>query len=507
MRSKKAIKNIISSLIQQIINIICGFILPKAIISAFGSNVNGLVTSITQFLAYITLLESGMGPVVKSLLYKPIAEKNKDEIQKILTAAQHFFNVIAYIFIIYLIVLCFIYPIIINSEFDIAYTVSLIIILSISTFSEYYISMIYKLFLQADQKTYVTSNIQTITILLNTVISVILIKFGANIQLVKLVTTFIFISRPIVQNIYVRKKYNIDLKKIDEKYKIKQKWDGLAQHIASVIYNSTDTTILTIFTQITEVSVYSVYSIVVRGIKSIIQAFTGGVDASFGDMIVKGEEKQLNKSFSTYELFYFSIITVAYTCTMILIIPFIKIYTMGITDANYIRPLFAYLLVLSEFAWAIRLPYSSITLAAGHFKQTRKGAWVESITNIVISIVLVNKFGMVGVAIGTLISMIIRTLEFIYHTSKYILKRSIWISIKKILLIIIETIIIIIIISIIPKMEEINPYLSLIIQAIETFIISIVIVSIINFIIVYRKESKDLLNMVKRNFLKNSKIK
>lgn len=58
MRSKKAIKNIIASLGQQLVAIICGLILPRAIIGAYGSNVNGLVSSITQFLAYITLLES-----------------------------------------------------------------------------------------------------------------------------------------------------------------------------------------------------------------------------------------------------------------------------------------------------------------------------------------------------------------------------------------------------------------------------------------------------------------
>ena len=56
MRSKKAILNIISSLMLQITILICGFIVPKVIITNFGSNVNGLVSSITQFLAYITLL-------------------------------------------------------------------------------------------------------------------------------------------------------------------------------------------------------------------------------------------------------------------------------------------------------------------------------------------------------------------------------------------------------------------------------------------------------------------
>ena len=68
MRSKKALYNIITNLIMQGSAIIYGFVIPKIIIDYFGSDVNGLVSSITQFLAYITLLESGFGPVVKSIL-------------------------------------------------------------------------------------------------------------------------------------------------------------------------------------------------------------------------------------------------------------------------------------------------------------------------------------------------------------------------------------------------------------------------------------------------------
>ena len=108
MRSKKAVKNIITSLLQQVVTVICGLIVPRAIIGSFGSSVNGLLSSITQFLGYITLMEAGIGPVIKSALYKPIAEKDKAAIEKILKASQRFFRIISGIFIIYLIVLCFI---------------------------------------------------------------------------------------------------------------------------------------------------------------------------------------------------------------------------------------------------------------------------------------------------------------------------------------------------------------------------------------------------------------
>ena len=77
MRSKKSLINIITSILYQIIAILFGFIVPKLIIKNYGSSVNGLIESITQFLGYIVLLESGIGGVIKAVLYKPLAEKNE----------------------------------------------------------------------------------------------------------------------------------------------------------------------------------------------------------------------------------------------------------------------------------------------------------------------------------------------------------------------------------------------------------------------------------------------
>lgn len=380
------------------------------------------------------------------------------------------------------------------------YTLSLVLIISISTLAEYYFGMTYKLYLQAEQKTYITSIIQMIGYILNTLAIIVLVKCNASIQIVKLVSSIIFVLRPIVQNIYVRKKYNINLKDADKDYQLKQKWDGLAQHIAAVIHNNTDITILTFFTQITEVSVYSVYYLVVKGIKSIIQAFTGGIDASFGDMIAKGEKEQLNKSFKTYELFYYTITTIAYICTAILIIPFVEVYTFGITDANYIRPVFATLLVLAEFVWAIRLPYSSITLAAGHFKETQKGSWVEAISNIVISLILVWKYGIVGVAIGTLVAMLIRTVEFVYHANKYILERKQMESFIRFAIMIMQVVIVAIASKLLPVYQFTN-YFTWVKYACIVFVLTLLVVLPIN-LIVYRKDTKQLLNIIKNTFMK-----
>lgn len=503
MRTRRTFYNIITNILFQFVTIIYGFIVPKIIISTFGSNVNGLISSITQFLGYIVLLESGVGPVVKASLYKPIAQKNKQEIENILKSSEKFFRTIGLIFIIYIVILSILYPMIVSNEFDFLYTISLIIIIAISTFAEYFFGITYRLYLQSEQKSYVVSIIQIFAYFFSTIAIVILIKLNCNIHIIKLISGLIFALRPILQNLYVKKKYNINIKSGNSDHKLKNKWDGLAQHIAYVVHSNTDITILTLFCNLAEVSVYSVYYLVVKGIKSIIQAFSSGIDASFGDMIAKGEQYNLNRKFKIYEVAYFTLCTIIFTCTMILIVPFISVYTKGITDANYIRYAFGYLIVISEYIWAIRLPYSSITLAAGHFKETKIGAWVEALTNITISIILVWKYGIIGVTIGTIIAMTIRTVEFIYHTNKYILKRNIFESIKKVLLIVVETTLAIIICSFIAYLDNIS-YISWLVNALITFTVTAFIVLLINCIF-YNKEIKSIISIFK-NML-NRKVK
>lgn len=502
MRSKKVIANLFTSLFVQIINIICSFIIPRLIIGTYGSNVNGLITSITKFLAYITLMESGFGPVIRSVLFKPIANKDKKEIEKILKASEKIFRTISYIFIVYIFALCIVFPLIMGMEFNSLFTISLVLIISVSTFAEYYFGMTYRLYLQAEQKFYIVSIIKIGTLILNTIVIYGLIRLNASIQLVQIASAFIFVLRPILQNKYVKKKYNINLKNVEDNYKIKQKWDGLAQHIAYVIHTNTDVVILTMCTNLKEVSVYSVYIMIIEGVKNIVQSFSGGIYSTFGDMMAKGEKENLNKSFKMYEGVYITIATIIFCSTLFLIVPFVKLYTKGITDADYIRPIFAYIIVIAEYIYIIRQLYYELVKAAGHFKQTKKGAWIEAILNLVISFILVWKYGLIGVAIGTLIAIVIRSIEIIYYTSKYILNRNVLYVLKRIVVSVCEILIILFIINIIPKVE-INTYSEWIIQAIIVTVISAVVVITTNSLL-YKENLKNIIRRIKR--IKNERF-
>ena len=126
MRSKKAILNTIAGLSYELVAIICGFILPRLILSAFGSGYNGITSSITQFLGYVSLMKAGIGGVTKAALYKPLAENNVYEMSGIVNATDKFMKRVASIFSISLLLFASIYPIFVRDDFDWLFTFTLV---------------------------------------------------------------------------------------------------------------------------------------------------------------------------------------------------------------------------------------------------------------------------------------------------------------------------------------------------------------------------------------------
>ncbi|MFQ6791639.1 MAG: lipopolysaccharide biosynthesis protein [Thomasclavelia sp.] len=421
MRTRKLMLNTVSSLLLQMTTIICGFVLPRLILNSFGSDINGLVNSITQFLQIITFLELGVGAVVQSSLYKPLAENDNDQISKIIVSANKFFQRIALILQIYVAVLIIIFPSIIEGKYDFFYTAFLILAMCISYFAQYYFGVVNRLLLNSDQRGYIQYTAQIITLVLNTVISVILINAEQSIQMVKLCSSLIFLIRPAILRLYVDRHYEIDRKISYDKEPIKQKWNGIAQHVASVVLDGTDNIVLTVFSTLSNVSVYSVYYLVVSGVKQLFMSMIGGVQSLLGELLAKKDYKELNKVFAWYEWLIHTSVVLIWGTTAILIVPFISVYTRGVTDANYIVPLFAVLITVANAAHCLRLPYNTIILAAGHYKETQINYIVAAVLNIVISVLMVNLLGLIGVAIGTITAMLYQTLWMMNYDSKNII--------------------------------------------------------------------------------------
>lgn len=433
-RRHRAKKNIFTSIFTQIMTVLCGIVVPWMMISAFGSESYGAVSSITQFLAYITLLEGGIGGVARAVLYKPLAENDIDTISAIMLEVKRFFRIVAYIFVIYVLVLACSFHYISNiTSLDWLTTFLLVIVISISTFSQYFIGISYAILLQAAQKTYINNMVSIGGIIFNAITTIVLILMGYNLIIVKLVSSFIFIMRPLFFVWYVRKHYklkeNILLKKTKEF--LSQKWVGLGQHISFFLHSNTDIVVLTVLTNLRIVAVYSVYNMIVSQIQNFAISFTSGMESVFGDLLARNEKQQICRSFGTYETIISIVSMILFSTTAVLIIPFIRLYTTNVTDADYIQPLFALLLILTAIGYCLRLPYHAMVIAAGHFRQTSMAAYGEAIINIFLSISLVYVYGLIGVVLATLIATWSRFFYYVIYLSNNIFYRDIKLFIKR----------------------------------------------------------------------------
>ena len=418
MQNKILFYNSISPLIYQVTTIICGFILPRLILGHFGTEVNGLVNSITQFLAIISFLELGVGAVVQSSLYKPLADKDNITVSKVITSADKFFRRLGYILAIYVVVMLFYYPYLVKQSFSFMFTATLIVAISIRSFAQYFFGIVNRLLLLADQKAYIQYIAQTAAVIANTVGCYILIAFDSSVQVVYGLTSLIFFLQPLAIHLYIKRYYALDRQIHYDVEPIKQKWNGVAQHIAAVILSSSDSIVLTTFSTLINVSIYMVYYLPMSGARLMIMSMISGIEALIGNLWAKQDLAELRKVFAWTEWSIHTGTTLIFTLTAVLIVPFVQVYTHGVNDANYMQPLFGVLLVAANSGHCLRLPYNIMILAAGHYKQTQHNYIIAAVMNIAISIVCVKQFGLIGVALGTLAAMAYQTVWMAWYNSK-----------------------------------------------------------------------------------------
>jgi len=488
MRAKKIALNSITRFIHQVVIVAAGLILPRLTLSYFGSEYNAVVASITQLLGYISLLAAGVGGVTVAALYQPLAEGDAARTSSIIRATEGFMRKVAIIFIGFLIAMAALYPMLVSNDFNWFFVFSLALILGSGTFIQYYFGITYKLLLSADQRSYLYTLVQICAVILNTGISVYLILTGYEIRIVYLISAIVFAINPVFIYYYIRRRYNIDHSASPDNSAIKQRWDAFAHQIAGFVNANTPIVVLTVFAGIWEVAVYVIYFMIIKAIRVLIIELSGsGMDAAFGNMLAKSEHKALQKGLRIYEFTTHSLSTLLLACTAVLIVPFVSVYTLGIDDVDYYRPLFALLACIAEFFFAARSPYQAIINAAGHFRQTRNAAFVEIGINITISVILVQWLGLVGAIIGILCSLVFRTVVFAVYVSRNIVVRSMWVFARRMLVSLLTAGMILAVAQLLPEMAEIT-YISWILYALPVFGIAVGVTAL-STLLFYREEA------------------
>lgn len=421
MRKKLSI-NIIMALLSQVVVTISAFIISHKILGTYGSEANGLLQSVTRFMSFITLLEGGFGGVIKAALYKPLHEKDKECLCELYNSTRSIFTKLGIVVLIYALVIGAFFNELANSSFDKWTCFSLVLVISGATIAEYIVGISYDLILQADQKVYISSLINVVLYIMRLVVMYIVIALKGSLFTLEAAFLVLFLTKIIVLRFIVRSQYNLSLTK--KRKNIENRWDGMVQHIAYTIHNNVDVMLITLFISLQAVSVYSVYSMVVTAVNKIIKALSTGTSASIGKIIASGDKERLCVASEKY-VYSSSIISISiFAGVSGIILPFVGLYTKDVSDAIYKMPIYAYLIIVAEAVYCLRIPVKTIVEAAGHYRQTRNGSVIETLINLGLSLVLIQFLGIPGVLIATLIAMIYRTIDLTYYLVKHLLNRK-----------------------------------------------------------------------------------
>lgn len=437
-RTQKATLNLGTTAFYEIITFTSGLILPRLILSHYGSAYNGIISSITQFLSLVSILRLGVAGATRAALYKTLAAHDLQGTSSIVKATEIYMRKIGSIILIYIACLAVAYPLWLKSEYGFLNVALLVIAAGLGTFAQYFFGITYQTFLTADQSVYIYNFIQSLCTIANTVISVILILNGHSIQVVKFGSALVFVITPVVLNIYVNRKYRLDKNCAPDNKALSQKKDVMASSIANIIHQNTDVVVLTLFCDIKLVSVYTVYNLVMSALKKIQDIFTSGVESIFGDMWAKKEYDKISKNLNLFEFIIGSFISVAFSCAFLLLLPFVSLYTKGVTDIEYILPAYAVVITTAQAVFCFRTPYLVLVQGAGRYRETKKGAFVEAAMNLGLSLLLVRPLGVIGTAIGTLAANIFRSLQYSYYIDKNMIRHSLSIVAKRLLWIVLN---------------------------------------------------------------------
>ncbi len=422
--SSKGIKNLIYGTVGQVIILAMGFVLPRLFMVNYGSEVNGLLTSVKQLFAYMVLLEAGVGATTLQALYKPMAESDHKRMSSILAATSSYYKKTGIAYAVLVLVIALSYSSVVSTSIPFYMVFSVIVLHGAAGVIKYLFQGKFTLLMQVDGKNYILSNLTLFVTILSDIAQIVLIFCGFDIVAVKLAYFIINLIQMVFIVYYVKKHYKwIDLKAEPDYPALSQKNSALVHSISGLVFNNTDTLILTICCGLSIVSVYSVYALVFGIMASIVDVILNSFTYALGQMFHSDRQK-FERMQDSYEAAYLAITFAFLTVIYIFITPFISLYTDSITDVVYVdRWLPILFVVMNALNYGRKVSNQTINYA-GHFKETQGRAICEMMINIVVSLLGVYLWGIYGVVIGTIAALLYRTNDIIIYANVKILHRK-----------------------------------------------------------------------------------
>ena len=416
--------NLLSGVLYQVVLIALSFLLPRLYLENFGSEVNGVLSTIKQIFAYMVLLESGIGLATTQALYKPVAEKNHNKISSVISATHSYYVKVGIIYAIIVLLIAFAYEYIVPTSIEPGLIFGIVILTALPNLFSYFMQAKYRILLEVDGRKYVITNSETILQLVSNIAKIVVILLTNNLLLMQLSYCILSLLQLFYIYIHAKKRYKWLSVKTEPDYEaISQRKSVLVHQVSGMVFNNTDVLLLSFLCDFKVVSVYTIYNIFFSQVQTFITSIISGFSFALGQMFHTDREKFM-KVYNAYETFYIMATFIIYTLMAVFLLPLIQIYTKGINDANYTNALLVIFFVIMNLLSNGKLPSNHVLEYAGKFEETRSHAIWEMIINIAVSIVSILKWGICGAILGTIGALLYRGAMMIYYSNKKVLGRG-----------------------------------------------------------------------------------
>ena len=409
-------KNTFWNLVYQLTAVIAGFLVPRAIIGVYGSEVNGLVTSLTQFIGYFALVEAGISGAATFALYKPLAQGDWKDVNVVASASRAFYQKSGAVFLALLAGLSVVYPIFVSagalSHWEI---VALAFLLGAKVVVDFFSLSKYRVFLTADKKNWLIQLASTVYTLLNTVTIITFSHLRAPVVAVYALALAAVFARSAILAVYTRQRYpEFDCKADYGDYRLPQRWDALFLQILGAVQSGAPVILATVLCgSMSDVSVLAVYLLVSNGLQMIPNVLGTGLQALYGRQIASGDYGALRASYRPYRALVYSVSAVACGCAFSLILPFVDLYAGEFSDADYHNALLGFLVVLNVFLYHGKSSQGLLVIAAGMYHETRLQTCIQALLIIALGTPLTVEFGVAGTIAASCVSNAYRVVDLL----------------------------------------------------------------------------------------------
>lgn len=435
-RTQASIKNFIWYNVSTLVTLVLNFVLRTILIKTLGEVYVGISNLFTNILGMLSLAELGIGTAIGYNLYRPLAENDRPKIQALINFYRRAYRIVAAVVGVIGVVLIPFLPKIAKGSEGVEHLTFIYCIYIFNTVSSYLIA--YKsTIINADQKNYIITNINTATNIIIVIFQMLVLLVFKNYIFYMLVSAGIGFARNIYLNYYTGKLYPFLRKRNNERLSKEEK-QGIFTKIKALIYHSvgsvvvfqTDSIITSSIINVNAVGFVSNYNMIINAIKNLSSSFFRIIIPSVGNLLVLSDKTKARNLYKKVSFLCFWVASFTSLCLFFMLTPFIKIW---IGEKYVMSVAVVFLLCINYYIAIVRTPSNSFKSAAGMFEQDRFSPILESVINLVVSIVLAKKIGIAGIYIGTLASSFVPLIWSEIIVGKYVINESVFAIFKRLI--------------------------------------------------------------------------